>query len=376
MVRLIDLVPRTDDAPPGDDRGRRALVAPAPRVVPSLPLAARASRVVPSLFRDAAGTAATAGVAAVASRPARPLVPTLAAATPPPAPPIADPLGLLEAMESFLAAVPTFFGPSGFFPWTTLDNLLEDLLTALETSDELIAVVGQRELPAHVHPLAFHQARVVVFAMCLGRSLAHDRRRVIGLGMAGALIDVALWQERDAALSEEAQYLAHPERSAAQVATWAPPSLSIVAAIRDHHEREQGQGFPRRIAGADIDADAKILGLADVYAGLTGPAAGDARLTPHEAIRELARTKRGAFPPALIKALLTEMSFFPPGTLVSLSTGEIARVAHVNRTQPLRPRLDLVRDARGHRVPGSRQIDLADTPFVFVTGPLPTGTAR
>lgn len=375
MIRLIDLVPRGDEASPGADRTRPAPAASAspparPAPVPRPARPAPAPRTVRSWFR--AGTAAGSTAPNPASQP----VPALAAPEAHPAPAPADPVELLEAMESFLADVPSFVGTSGFFPWATLAKLLEGFLAALEASDELTSVAGQRQLPSHVDPLAFHQARVAILAMCLGRALGHDRQRVLELGMAGCLIDVAFWDEPDAALSEEARYRAHPERSAAQVATWGPPSPAIVAAIRDHHEREQGQGFPRRLAGADIDANAKIVGLADVYAGLTGPAAGDGRLTPHEAIRELARMKRGAFPPTLIKALLTEMSFFPPGTLVSLSTGEIARVAHVNRAQPLRPRIDLVCDAKGQRVADARPIDLADLPFVFITGPLPTGSAR
>jgi hypothetical protein len=48
----------------------------------------------------------------------------------------------------------------------------------------------------------------------------------------------------------------------------------------------------------------------------------------------------------------------------------------VNRTQPLRPLLDVVCDAKGQRVTASRRIDLADLPFVFITGPLPTDSAR
>jgi HD-GYP domain-containing protein (c-di-GMP phosphodiesterase class II) len=143
----------------------------------------------------------------------------------------------------------------------------------------------------------------------------------------------------------------------------------MVDAVLQHHEREQGQGFPQRLAGGAIRHEAKILGLVDAYTSLTLPASGRPGQRPHEAIREIVRSKHESFSPALIKALLAEISVFPPGTLVRLNTGEVGRVTAVNRNHPLRPRVEVVADSKGHRPVLPKAVDLSETPFLYITGP-------
>jgi len=143
--------------------------------------------------------------------------------------------------------------------------------------------------------------------------------------------------------------------------------------VLHHHEREQGQGFPQGLNGTAVSQDAKILGLIDTYTGLTMPPPPRPRLRPHEAIREIVRSKHEAFPSLLVKALLSEISVFPPGTLVRLNTGEVGRVVAVNRNHPLRPRVEIVADGKGQRLASTKTTDLADAPFLYITGAVAEG---
>jgi HD-GYP domain-containing protein (c-di-GMP phosphodiesterase class II) len=143
--------------------------------------------------------------------------------------------------------------------------------------------------------------------------------------------------------------------------------------VLEHHEREQGQGFPQGLTGAAVDGDAKILGLADTYTSLTVPPTARPRLRPHEAVREIVKSRHEAFPSPLIKALLSEISVFPPGTVVRLNTEEIGRVVAVNRNHPLRPRVEIMADGKGQRLPAPKTIDLSESPFIYITGPVTEG---
>ena len=157
--------------------------------------------------------------------------------------------------------------------------------------------------------------------------------------------------------------------SAEAILRWSPPTATLAELVMEHHEREQGQGFPQGLSGEAIHPQAKILGLVDTYTGLIVPPSLGLGLRPHEAIREIIRAKHESFPPALIKALLNEVSVFPPGTLVRLNTGEMGLVTGVNRNHPLRPRVEVV-DARGQQVPSPKIIDLSEAPFLYITGPV------
>src|SRR5438552_827225 len=144
----------------------------------------------------------------------------------------------------------------------------------------------------------------------------------------------------------------------------------LLEAVLEHHEREQGQGYPQGLPGSAIHPHAKILGLVDTYTRLTAPRPPQARLLPHEAIREIVRSKHESFPSALIKALLSEISVFPPRTLVRLNTGEVGRVVGVNRNHPLRPKVEIISDSKGDRLPAPKLVDLSEAPFLYITTPL------
>ncbi|MBI2160075.1 MAG: HD domain-containing protein [Candidatus Rokubacteria bacterium] len=288
---------------------------------------------------------------------------------------------LFGELQIFLGRVRDLIRTSEPFPWGDLERVIERVVVSLGRSGDLFWVANNPAASADVDYLAFHQARVAVLSMRIAADVGYDPRRLIQLGMAGCLIDVGLWQTPEGLLrkldalspDEQAQYHAHPGRSAELVRQWSPPYGGIVEAVLQHHERERGQGFPQGVQGPAISPDAKILGLVDTYTGLTVPPSSRQRLRPHEAIREIVRSRHESFSSALIKALLSEISVFPPGTLVRLNTGEVGHVVAVNRNHPLRPRVELTADGKGQRLPVPKTVDLSEAPFVYITGPVAEG---
>ena len=288
---------------------------------------------------------------------------------------------LFAELQLFLARVRELIRTGDEFPWPELERIIDRCAASLVISNELFWLASNTAAVAGVDYLAFHQARVGVLAMTIGASVGYDRQRQVQLGMAGSLIDVGLWQlpegllRRLDALStdEQTQYRSHPRLSVELIRRWSPPRQGIVEAVLHHHEREQGQGFPQGLHGTAVSPDAKVLGLIDTYTGLTMPPPPRPRLRPHEAIREIVRSKHEAFPSQLVKALLSEISVFPPGTLVRLNTGEVGQVTAVNRHHPLRPRVEIVADGKGQRLVSPKSTDLAEAPFLYITGAVAEG---
>jgi len=354
MVRMSDLVrglgrdPATGSAEPPADRPTPG-PPPAPPPPPRARAAVDAPRPAAPPTREPAATAAAE-----------------------------NPSALLGELQALLLEVRRVVREGGDFPWPRLQGLIDRAIASLDRSPDLFWVASEPAATPAGDYLAAHQARVAVMALRIGANVGHDRGRLSVLGMAGCLIDVGLWQMPETLLrrldtltgDELATYRSHPRLSADLVRRWAPPDGTIVQAVLEHHEREQGQGFPQGLAGVGVVADAKILGLADTYTGLTVPPPTRPRLRPHEAVRELVKSRNEAFPAPLIKALLSEISVFPPGTVVRLNTEEIGRVVGVNRNHPLRPRVEIVADARGQRLPAPKTLDLSEAPFIYITGPV------
>src|SRR5207245_8252607 len=87
-------------------------------------------------------------------------------------------------------------------------------------------------------------------------------------------------------------------------------------------------------------------------------------------------SKHEAFPSQPVMSQLSAISVFPPGTLVRLNTGEVGRVTAVNRHHPLRPRVEIVADGKGQRLGSPKSTDLAEAPFLYITGAVAEGGRR
>jgi hypothetical protein len=358
MVRMSDLV--------------RGIVreSPVPKPAPAAPPTEPAKRPVPVVE-------ATPPVSIATGEPPEPVVRLESPAPRRPAEPSEPSEPLFGELQQFLVEARVRVNGGGFV-WTRLESLVDRACASLMRSADLFWVANNPAAPPGVDYVAFHQARVCVLALRLGVNLGYDAARLLPLGQSAALFDAGLWQlpqalvERADSLtgSELATYRSHPKLSAEIVQRWSPPDPRIVESVLDHHEREQGQGFPRGAQGGGIDSDAKIIGLVDTYTSLTVPPPSRPRLRPHEAIRDIVKTRNDQFPSSLIKVLLSEISVFPPGTIVRLNTEEVGRVIAVNRNHPLRPQVEMFADAKGHRLGTPKVIDLSETPFLYITGPV------
>lgn len=366
MVRMSDLVrgivreaPATERTAPAEHSVERVVARPAVERPAEAPAPSSPQRLPPDAAADDAEPAREACAEA-----------TVESAEP-----------LFGELRALLADARDLVRGGGAFPWARLQALVDRAVTALARSADLFWVANNPASPPGVDYLASHQARVCVLALRIGAGIGYDRGRLLSLGQAAALCDVALWElpepvlRRVDALSGEdlALWRSHPKVSAEIVQRWGAPDERVAHAIREHHEREQGQGFPQGLQGPAIDPDAKIIGLVDTYATLTLPPSSRPRLKPHEAIREIVKTRNDQFPSALVKALLSEISVFPPGTVVRLNTDEVGRVIAVNRNHPLRPKVEVFADGKGQRLAAPKLLDLAEAPFLYITGPVEGG---
>lgn len=141
-----------------------------------------------------------------------------------------------------------------------------------------------------------------------------------------------------------------------------PPELARAAGR--HHERLHGSGYPGRLRGEELDAADRLLALADVLAALVQHRRHRPAASLGKAITEVLRlADAGQLDSAWARGLLN-LSIYPVGSIVELSTGERAEVVATQeaRERPYLatlPIVRLLRDAHGQWIPSSRFINLA-----------------
>jgi hypothetical protein len=282
IVRGVKTPPApTPAAPPERTTPEPQRAAPEPRMAPPASPSPPSRRLS---FRDL--------------RDAIPAETTREAAPPEPVADVVPPNDLFRELAVFLDGVRGLARSAEPFPWADLEQLIERVTLSLDASSELFWIANNPTPEAGTDYLAFHQARVAVLAVRVGANAGLPRRDMLDLGMAGALMDVGLWLAPDKVVrrpelllgEDQEHYQAHPKVSADLLRRWGA-STSVVEIVLQHHEREQGQGFPQGLQRDAILLPAKILGLVDTYAGSTGSPAARIRLMPHEVIRDLVRSK-------------------------------------------------------------------------------------
>ncbi len=287
---------------------------------------------------------------------------------------------LFSELLAFTGRLPGLAGDGREFPWEPYQRLLGRAIRSLEESADLFWLANNPPASG-VEYLAAHLNSVGILSLRIGIGLGYDREGLLDLGLAAFVFDVGMaglpggLLAKGESLSGEdlATYQTHVRLSADIVRRWAPPRSDVIEAVLQHHERENGRGYPLGLTGSAIHANAKVIGLVDTYTRLIFPRPPGRRLQPYEAIRQIVSSKHEDFPPPVIKALLAEISIFPPRTVVKLNTGEVGRVIAVNRSHPLRPTVEILADSKGVPLLEPKILDLSEAPFIYVTGPVQEG---
>jgi HD-GYP domain-containing protein (c-di-GMP phosphodiesterase class II) len=251
-----------------------------------------------------------------------------------------------------------------------LEVLAESLVASLKRSDELTVMALSSPSGS---PLLTNLVNVAVVATKVGMGLGYYGRELERLALAGLVHDIGLFAVPQSLLTKAGRLTAdertlieqHPELGYEAIKRSGSDYTWLAELIRQAHERTNGLGYPNRLKGRQISEMALIIGVSDVFDALISERPYRPRLFPHEAIKELLVAERATFPREMTKALVEQLSVYPLGTTVRLTTGETGTVVGVNVQYPLRPIVEV--DEPGDAgYAESRHIDLSLTPLVSI----------
>ena len=204
--------------------------------------------------------------------------------------------------------------------------------------------------------LVTHSLRSTVFAIVIGMELKMQRHQLVDLATAALMHEIGLIHisediySRAGELSdEEKKYLyVHPVLSC-KILKKAKFPLPICLGTLDHHERENGTGYPRNLTGDKISFYAKIIAVVCSFESIVAPRQYKTERSTFAAMVEMLKNENRQYDETVIKALLYSISLYPIGTYVYLSNGETAQVIDVNPDNPKNPIVQLLgkKDADG-----------------------------
>jgi len=142
-------------------------------------------------------------------------------------------------------------------------------------------------------------------------------------------------------------------------------SQDILSFVRSHHEVWDGSGYPDGLTGENIPVGARILAVANVFHNVLSEK-GEGKKRSDQAISSLIASALGRFDHFIVRALLSSVGLFPPGSVVELSDGRNGIVLETRERNLIRPRILLMTGLRKQRELAPEIVDLRITTSVSI----------
>ncbi len=185
----------------------------------------------------------------------------------------------------------------------SLGRYAEELEEAyVSTVRVLAAAIDARD----AHTLG-HSTRVARLSMELGRGMGLDSAELEELEIACLFHDVgkikipdSILQKKDRlSTAEQREMMRHPEYGA-EILAKAPSLLKYIPAVKHHHERFDGTGYPDGLSGDRIPRMAAVICIVDFYDAMTSNRPYRSALSESEAEREIAALSGRQFGPKMV----------------------------------------------------------------------------
>ncbi|HUM38433.1 MAG TPA: DUF3391 domain-containing protein [Nitrospira sp.] len=219
--------------------------------------------------------------------------------------------------------------------------------------------------------LANHGMDVCVLTLILAveNKCTEDEMEALGLG--ALMHDIGFVRlprnlyRKTSALTEQEQVLMrqHPQLAASVLAQVDRVPETVTRIIAEHHEFQDGTGFPKLVKAGAISPLTQLMALADAYDDLVTTRYGRPPLLPHDAIRQLfVLGAKGRYDKTLVEVAIKVLGVYPLGSLIKLNTNECAVVIGLNHEDRLRPRIRIIKGVDGERQHQPVDIDLQHQP--------------
>lgn len=214
-----------------------------------------------------------------------------------------------------------------------------------------------------------HNIAVGIWCVVIGRQIGLPKRELQLLATGGMLLDIGKLKiprqflDKEASLTDR-EFELLKKHVDVSVRLTRESSRRVPAPINDmiasHHERYNGGGYPEGLTGTEIPLYARIAAIADCYDAITSDRM-HAEPVPHStAIKQINDWRGDDFQPELVDAFIKCTGIYPAGTLVELTSGEVAIVIKENPGKRLRPQVLVIMSRDKRELDVFQQLDLAD----------------
>lgn len=246
-----------------------------------------------------------------------------------------------EAVEGFedifLSAL-----ANGTYDEAKVDGLLEPMINGLIGQKDVVSLLlllGDNDNYTYNHSL-----QVGMLSYYIASWLGYPKEEAYLVGKAGYLIDIGksklpqeILTKPGKLTTEEFEIVKHHAQYGHDIILNSTgDSISAQVAL-EHHERDDGSGYPKGLTDEQIHPYAKITAVADVYTAMTSNRVYQSKHEFLTVLRELNALSFGKLSPKPTQALINHLLPNFIGKKVLLTSGEIGSIIMTNQTDFFRP---------------------------------------
>lgn len=222
-------------------------------------------------------------------------------------------------------------------------------------------------------PMVLHGVNSTIIALIGAINLKYEKDKLIDLGVSALLHDIGMFLLPEELLNKAGKLTDDEYTSvkshvglAYKIIGKAELDKDIVDGIVQHHEQFDGKGYPRKMKGNEINEFAVIIGIADSFDAQISKRTYREAKSGYNAMKDMISNANNKFDSRILKAFLSSMSIYPPGTLVQLNDYSIGFVESVNNDASLRPVLRMIIDKEGNKCSSKVLLDLKNYPSLYI----------
>lgn len=251
---------------------------------------------------------------------------------------------------------------------TMAEELIDTILQEKEISSYMIEMKEER------NDMYTHSLHVCSLATLLAFRLGMDKSLVVDIAKGGILHDIGLryltvpyenCEVQKLSAQEQGEYKKHAANGYKSLnqEDWLTERAKEIVLM--HHEYVDGSGYPLRLTGDRIPDAVKVISICDAFDELIS-GIGHCHRKMQEAVEFLKYNAGRLFDKRYTEVFLRMIVYYPVGTIVKLSTGEMAKVIRQNPEFNERPVLELLCDADGRKYTKKKEMDLCKVLNVFI----------
>ena len=219
--------------------------------------------------------------------------------------------------------------------------------SVLRSADAFLFLEGMRSHDTYSYT---HALNCSALAAVFGRHMGLQEETIISLAAGGLLMDIGktrvpeplLEAARSLDEDEMREVRRHVDHGLALLRQSGIQDIDVIDVISTHHERHNGTGYPHGLFETGIPIAGRMLGIIDTYDAMSSARPYRPAMSRHHALQQIYAARDTLFQSELIEQFQVCLSVYPTGSLVELTSGEVAMVMMQNQARRLKPRVLLL----------------------------------